>query len=145
MDVLAFFARVASLFSPVVRVYEAGSFARAASDGFISRQALSKTIAHLEDELGVLFERAPRGVAPTELGRSVYPHVKKALDELAVVGELARRQSSGQAGSFSLALESNAAMTLPAGLLGAYKAARPGVELNALALPGDMALTALEG
>ena len=126
-----------------VQVYEAGSFAAASRGGFISRQALSKTIARLEGELGPLFERLPRGLAPTELGRVAYLHARRMLEERAALEELARSYAAGHAGTLSLTLESNAAMTLPVGLLGSYASSRPGVSLSTRVLPADMTLSML--
>lgn len=129
--------------SAFVHVYECGSLAAASQEEYVSRQALSKAIRHLESQLGPLFERLPRGVAPTELGRAAYPHARRMLEERAALEDLARRHASGHVGSLSLALEANAALTLPAGLIDAYRDARPDVRLATVALPGDLAFASL--
>ena len=56
-----------------VRVIEAGSFSAAAKQLRVGQPAVSKTIAQLEDRLGVrLLLRSTRGLTPTEAGRSFY-------------------------------------------------------------------------
>ncbi len=56
-----------------VRVIEAGSFSGAATQLRVGQPAVSKTIAQLEDRLGVrLFLRSTHGLAPTEAGRNFY-------------------------------------------------------------------------
>mgnify|MGYP004579217727 CR=1 FL=1 len=111
-------------------VYEGESLAEVARMKYVSRQALSKTISHLEAELGPLFVRKARGVAPTSLANAVYPHVCRALSELDDVCDISARFVNGQAGSIRLAVEANAALTLPARLFDDYAAARPEVQMN---------------
>jgi len=45
-----------------------GHFGRAADAMFLTQQALSKRIARLEDDIGVLFRRGPTGVTLTPAG-----------------------------------------------------------------------------
>ena len=117
------------------RAYESGSLTTAAEEAFVSRQAFSKTVAHLEGELGALFVRLPRGIAPTPLAETLYPHVKRALAEVDAIAEESRRFARGEAGSLRLAIEANAALTLPMDLVDAYAEARPGVSVTRLVLP----------
>ena len=69
-----------------VAVYQAGSFSQAAKAQFITVQAVSKSIADLEHEIGhELFERRSRGVEPTPFGMAFYQKAAKTLtafDEL---------------------------------------------------------------
>ncbi|OKO77028.1 LysR family transcriptional regulator [Bradyrhizobium sp. AS23.2] len=54
-------------------VYEEGSFSKAAAKANVVQSALSMQIRRIEDEFGVLlFNRLPRGVEPTEVGRKFY-------------------------------------------------------------------------
>ena len=63
-----------------VAVYQAGSFSKAAKDQFITVQAVSKSIADLENELGrPLFERKSRGVAPTPFGDLLFHKAQETL------------------------------------------------------------------
>jgi DNA-binding transcriptional LysR family regulator len=74
-----------------VRVVDAGSFSGAAKQMRIGQPAVSKTVAQLEDRLGVrLLLRSTHRLTPTEAGRSFYERAKRAIDE-ADEAELAAR------------------------------------------------------
>ena len=66
-----------------VKVYESGSFFKAADSLFISQQALSRALATLEQELNAqLFYRNHKGVIPTPLGQELYVSCQPALREM---------------------------------------------------------------
>ncbi|MDZ5650035.1 LysR family transcriptional regulator [Nitrospirillum sp. BR 11828] len=66
-------------------VVDTGSFTVAARRRGLSQQALSKSLARLEDELGVvLLERTPKGVMVTRMGDSLLQHARTMLSEVAV-------------------------------------------------------------
>lgn len=74
-----------------VRVIEAGSFSAAARLLHVGQPAVSKTVAQLEQQLGVrLLLRSTHGLTPTEAGRSYYERARRALEE-AEEAELAAR------------------------------------------------------
>ncbi len=74
-----------------VRVVDAGSFSGAARALNVGQPAVSKTIAQLEERLGVrLLMRSTRGLSPTEAGQSFYDRSKRAIEE-AEEAELAAR------------------------------------------------------
>src|SRR5262249_8649662 len=74
-----------------VRVIEAGSFSGAAKQLHVGQPAVSKTIAQLEDRLGVrLLLRSTHGLSPTEAGRTFYERAKRSIEE-AEEAELAAR------------------------------------------------------
>jgi DNA-binding transcriptional LysR family regulator len=74
-----------------VRVIEAGSFSGAAKQLRLGQPAVSKTIAQLEDRLGVrLLLRSTHGLTPTEAGRNFYQRAKRSIEE-AEEAELAAR------------------------------------------------------
>ena len=74
-----------------VRVVEAGSFSAAAKQLHVGQPAVSKSIAQLEDRLGVrLMLRSTHGLTPTEAGRNFYERARRAIDE-AEEAELAAR------------------------------------------------------
>lgn len=124
-------------------VYECQSLTEAARANYVTRQALSKTILHLEAELGPLFIRKARGVVPTSLAKAVYPHACQALSEFDDVRDISTRFASGRAGSICLAVEANAALTLPVRLFEDYMAARPEVHLSTEILPPNAVREAL--
>jgi DNA-binding transcriptional LysR family regulator len=65
-----------------VRVVEAGSFSGAARLLRVGQPAVSKTVAQLEDRLGVrLLLRSTHGLTPTEAGHSFYERAKRAIEE----------------------------------------------------------------
>jgi DNA-binding transcriptional LysR family regulator len=74
-----------------VRVVDAGSFSGAAKQLHLGQPAVSKTIAQLEDRLGVrLLLRSTHGLTPTEAGRNFYERAKRSVEE-AEEAELAAR------------------------------------------------------
>jgi DNA-binding transcriptional LysR family regulator len=91
-----------------VRVVDAGSFSSAAKQLHLGQPAVSKTIAQLEDRLGVrLLLRSSHGLTPTEAGRAFYERAKRSIEE-ADEAELAAR---GAAGTLSGRLRVSAAVT----------------------------------
>jgi len=76
-----------------VRVIEAGSFSGAAKQLRVGQPAVSKSIAQLEDRLGVrLLLRSTHGLTATEAGRNFYERAKRAIEE-AEEAELAARSA----------------------------------------------------
>lgn len=74
-----------------VRVVDAGSFSAAAKQLRVGQPAVSKTIAQLEERLGVrLLLRSTHGLMPTEAGRNFYERAKRSIEE-ADEAELAAR------------------------------------------------------
>lgn len=66
-----------------IAVYENGSFNKASQALFLSQQALSRSLAALEEELtSPLFYRDPRGVRPTALGDELYAACQPVLREM---------------------------------------------------------------
>jgi DNA-binding transcriptional LysR family regulator len=65
-----------------VRVVDAGSFSVAAKQLRVGQPAVSKTIAQLEERLGVrLLLRSTHGLKPTEAGRNFYDRAKRSIEE----------------------------------------------------------------
>jgi DNA-binding transcriptional LysR family regulator len=92
-----------------VRVIEAGSFSAAAKQLRIGQPAVSKTIAQLEDWLGVrLLLRSTHGLTPTEAGRGFYERAKRSIDE----AEEAALAARGAAASLRGRLRISAPVTL---------------------------------
>jgi DNA-binding transcriptional LysR family regulator len=91
-----------------VRVVETGSFSAAARSLNVGQQAVSKTVAQLEERLGVrLLMRSTRGLSPTEAGQSFYDRARRAIEE-ADEAELAAR---GAGASLTGRLRVSAAVT----------------------------------
>src|SRR5260221_13801991 len=65
-----------------VRVVDAGSFSGAAKQLRLGQPAVSKTIAQLEERLGVrLLLRSTHGLTPTEAGQNFYERAKRSIEE----------------------------------------------------------------
>jgi DNA-binding transcriptional LysR family regulator len=78
-----------------VRVVDAGSFSGAAKQLRVGQPAISKSVAQLEDRLGVrLLLRSTHGLTPTEAGRNFYERAKRSIEE-AEEAELAARDTAG--------------------------------------------------
>ena len=78
-----------------VRVVDAGSFSSAAKQLRIGQPAISKTVAQLEERLGVrLLLRSTHRLTPTEAGRNFYERAKQSI-EAAEEAELATRGAAG--------------------------------------------------
>lgn len=68
--------------SVFVKVAERASFTAAAEDLKISKSAVSKQIARLEDRLGVqLIHRTTRRLSLTEVGRTFYERAKQVVED----------------------------------------------------------------
>ena len=85
--------------SVFIQAVEAGSFIRAAERLHLTRSAVGKSIARLEERLGVrLFQRNTRSQSLTAEGRAYYERCLRALEELesaqALVGDGQREPES---------------------------------------------------
>jgi DNA-binding transcriptional LysR family regulator len=82
-----------------IRVVETGSFSGAARHLRIGQPAVSKTVAQLEDRLGVrLLLRSPRGLTPTEAGQNFYERAKRSVEEADEADLAARGAGAGLTG-----------------------------------------------
>lgn len=82
-----------------VRVLETGSFSEAARQLHTGQPSISKTIAQLEQHLGVkLLMRSTRGLTATEAGENFYRKAKQVVEEAAEAERAARGAAAGLAG-----------------------------------------------
>jgi DNA-binding transcriptional LysR family regulator len=82
-----------------VRVVETGSFSAAARLLNVGQPAISKTVAQLEERLGVrLLMRSTRGLSPTEAGQSFYDRAKLAIEQADEAELVARGAGAGLRG-----------------------------------------------
>src|ERR1700712_574958 len=82
-----------------VRVVENGSFSGAARQLNVGQPAVSKTVAQLEDRLGVsLLLRSTRGLTPTEAGQRFYERALRAIEEADEAEHEARGAGAGLSG-----------------------------------------------
>jgi len=79
-----------------IRIVDTGSFSAAARQLNIGQPAVSKSIAQLEERLGVrLLMRSTQRLMPTEAGQGYYEHARRAIDA-AEQADLAARGSGTQ-------------------------------------------------
>ncbi|WGH77302.1 hydrogen peroxide-inducible genes activator [Jannaschia ovalis] len=108
-----------------------GHFGRAAEASAISQPALSVQIREMEETLGVaLFERGPRGVTLTGVGREVAGRVRDILRHVDELGDLARLSRGALSGRVRLGIIPTVAPYLLPRLTEALAAAYPGLELD---------------
>lgn len=87
-----------------VRVVDTGSFSAAARWLNVGQPSVSKTIAQLEDRLGVrLVVRSTRGLTPSEAGLRFYERARRAIDEAAEAELAARGEGAGLRGTLRVA------------------------------------------
>jgi DNA-binding transcriptional LysR family regulator len=125
-----------------VRVIEAVSFSRAATQLRVGQPAVSKTIAQL-DRLGVrLLLRSMHSLTPTEAGRNFYVRAKRSIEE-AEEAELAAR---GAAATLSGRLRICAAVTFArmhvVPRLSLFLATHPALDIDIVMQDGDKDLVA---
>jgi len=86
-----------------VKVIDAGSFSAAARQLRVGQPAVSKTVAQLEERLGVaLLLRTSRSFSATEAGRIFYERAKLAIAD-ADEAELAARGAPGLSAGYGSA------------------------------------------
>jgi DNA-binding transcriptional LysR family regulator len=115
-----------------VRVVDSGSFSGATRQQRIGQPAASKTIAQLEDRLGVrLLLRSTHGLMTTEAGRNFYNRAKRSIEE----AEEAEMAARGAAATLSGRLHFSAPLTFAClhimPRLPAFLAEHPSLDIDA--------------
>jgi DNA-binding transcriptional LysR family regulator len=112
-------------------VIETGSFSSAARRLGVGQPAISKTVAQLEDQLGVkLLTRSTRGLTPTEAGLNFYERAKRALEEAEEAELAARGAGAGLTGKLRVCAAVTFARLHLAPHLPAFLARHPDLELE---------------
>lgn len=111
-------------------VARAGAITAAARDLNTVQSNVTGRIKALEDEVGLpLFDRHSRGMALTEAGRRLLPYAERVL-ALVKEAKVAVRDGDDRQGALQIgAMETTAAVRLPA-LLAAYHKAHPQIRLS---------------
>jgi DNA-binding transcriptional LysR family regulator len=105
-----------------------GGFHRAAQSLRITQPAVSARIKALEGALGVrLFERGPRGLAPSPAGRALRPHAEQVLRAVAQARQAVHDLRPGGAGPLRIAAALSICTYLLPGVLERFQAAHPRV------------------
>src|ERR1700735_4259785 len=86
-----------------VLVVDAGSFTSAARRLNVGQPAISKSVAQLEDRLGVtLLVRSTRGLTPTEAGLNFYERARRSIEEADEAELAARGAGAGLTGKLRI-------------------------------------------
>lgn len=94
-------------------ILEAGSIRAAARRSGPSQPALTKSLRHLESDLGVkLFQRTPSGVVPTRFGHSLAARARAIRAEVRKAEEEIEEMAGGRAGAVSFGVGTVSAVLL---------------------------------
>ena len=114
-----------------VRVIESGSFSAAARDLNMGQPAVSKTIASLEERLGVrLLTRSTRKLSPTEAGTAFYERAIRAIGEANEAEAAAQGAGAGLEGRLRISAPVTFSRLHLVPKLGSFLDAHPKVQLE---------------
>jgi len=112
-------------------VYRHGNFHKAADEGTVTQQAVSKAIARLEDQLGLqLFERTPLGVNPTPYAHALARHAKIILSEINLATSELMSMRGSTAGFVQIGLGWSFIPRIGPEAIQQFRGQRPGVGLR---------------
>lgn len=115
----------------LVRVVDTGSFSAAARQMNIGQPAISKTIAQLEERLGVrLLTRTTRGLTPTEAGMRFCERARRALLEADEADLAARGEGAGLTGTLRVSAATTFARLHIVKLLPRFMATHPELSVD---------------
>lgn len=114
-----------------VTVLETGSFSAAARRLNLGQPAVSKTIAQLEEHLGVrLLLRSTRGLTSTEAGTAYYERAKRAIEEADEADLAARGAGRGLHGTLRVCAAVTFARLHVLPHLSVFLEAHPGLDID---------------
>ena len=124
-----------------VRIIEAGSFSGAAKQLHVGQPAVSKTLAQLEDRLGVrLLLRSTHGLRPTEAGRNFYDRAKRSIEEAEEAELAARGAGNGLSGRLRICAAVTFARLHVMPRLPIFLAEHPALDIDVVLHDGDIDL-----
>jgi DNA-binding transcriptional LysR family regulator len=116
-----------------IRVVDTGSFSAAARQLRVGQPAVSKTVAQLEDRLGVqLLLRSTQGLTPTEAGQNFYERAKRAIEEADEAELVARGASASLSGNLRISAAVTFARLHVVPRLAHFLAEHPALEIEAV-------------
>lgn len=114
-----------------IAVVDAGSLTRAATTLGVSQPALSQRMSQVERQLGArLLERGPRGIDPTEAGRSLYRDAGPLVRQFDQLTKSVDRRRHPVTGVVAVGLPSTVAVYLAPALFTWAKHNHPGIRLQ---------------
>lgn len=115
----------------VVLLTEELSFQRAADRACISVSAFSRSIAAIEDDLGVrLFDRGPRSVQITSIGERVIARAREVLNKADDMSTEAARLGAGETGTVDMGIVPGLNMALMPDVVQLLRRQNPQIQLN---------------
>jgi len=112
-------------------VYQFGNFARAADASGITQQAVSKSVARLEDSLGVkLFNRGGFGAEPTEYGHTLAKRAKIITTEFRLAKAELNSLRGASDGFVKVGFGWSILPRIGPKVIEGFRARRPGVTLS---------------
>ena len=89
----------------IVAIWKHGAFGRAAHELGISQPTLSRSIARIEDQLGVtLFERSSRGVTPTIFAEYIVSKAEPAIGRMSTLTSEVKLMAKGEIGRLTVGI-----------------------------------------
>ncbi|WP_036746628.1 LysR family transcriptional regulator [Paenibacillus sp. UNC451MF] len=120
-------------FEVFLKVYETGSFTKAAEKLNMTQSAVSHSIAALEKNLGIkLFERVNRTVKITQAGISILPHVREIFNQEEIIKQKARGLVDLEFGLIKIGCFPSFIANLLPGLIKKYNEMFPKIEFHVL-------------
>ncbi|WP_036233123.1 LysR family transcriptional regulator [Marinobacterium litorale] len=114
-----------------VQVADSGSFSVAAEKLFLTQSAISKRIAHLEQQVDCrLFDRIGRSISLTEAGKTLLPQAREILHALQDAARSLQNLSGEVSGRLSLAASHHISLHRLPPILREYARRYPGVALD---------------
>ena len=109
------------------------NFTRAASALGMTQPALSRAVASLENESGlILFERSATGTSPTPAGEALISEAQRILSSVELAEHNVRMRGKGDIGHVSLAVGPLAATSMLAKILSSTLEAAPNLSVTAV-------------
>jgi DNA-binding transcriptional LysR family regulator len=117
-------------------VSESGTVAGASRMLNIAQSAVTKSVAELEDALGVrLFERLPKGMSLTQDGHRFQASARKVLAAVAEASHLDRGEEQALRGNLTIGVTSLVAGYYLAGLFARFARSHPSVSMSVVEEP----------
>lgn len=115
----------------ILALAEYGSFIAAASLLKTSQPAVTRTVKHVEEVLGIkLFDRSTRSVQITEAGKEFAAVAARMLNDLKITLRSMRELSDQRRGQIIISSIMSVANGKLPGLISAYRLDHPGIELH---------------
>ena len=114
-----------------VRIVEMGSFSAAARHMNVGQPSVSKSVAQLEERLGVrLLMRSTRGLKPTEAGQTYFECARRAIFEADEAERAARGANAGLEGRLRVSADVTFGKLHLMPQLSTFLAEHPGLSMN---------------